>query len=178
VVARGGGGIRGPPADQGAVRELSDLDALLARAKAEGKIVAVGAIIRDGRGRVFVHRRGPDRRFLPNCWDLVGGHVEAGEDLIAALRREVREETSWTVRGTPELMHVEDWVSEGVDGPEPHREFDFYVEVEGDLERPRLEVPKHVEFRWIGPGDTTVLDENRGLDEGFIRRIVERALGA
>ena len=125
---------------------------------------------------MFVHRRGPDRRFLPNCWDLVGGHAEPGEDLLAALRREVHEETGWTVRGTPELMHVEDWTSDGVDGPEPHREFDFYVEVDGDFDHPRLELPKHVEFRWIGPEDTGVLDENRGADKGFIRDIVEKAL--
>lgn len=136
----------------------------------------MAALIRGESGRVFVHRRGPGRRSLPNCWDLVGGHLEAGEDLLAALRREVSEETGWVVRGTPVLMHVEDWTSEGVDGPEPHREFDFYVVVDGDLERPRLEVPKHVEFRWIGPDETAVLDENRGLDGGFIRRIVEKAL--
>lgn len=157
---------------------MTDLAALLDQAHRDGKTAAVGALIRDARGRVFVHRRGPDRRFLPDCWDLVGGHVEPGEDLLAALRREVCEETGWTVRGTPALMHVEDWTTEGPDGSEPHREFDFYVEVEGDLERPRLEVPKHVEFRWVEPGDTDVLDENRGRDDGFVRRIVEKGLRA
>ncbi len=126
---------------------------------------------------MFVHRRGPERRFLPGCWDLVGGHVELGEHLVAALRREVAEETGWTLSGTPALMHIEDWTSEGVNGPEPHREFDFYVDVDGDLEHPRLERPKHVEFRWVGPGDTGILDEDRGMDGGFIRRIVEKALG-
>ena len=155
---------------------MADLRRLLEQAKREGKIVAVGAIIRDGAGRVFVHRRGPGRRFLPGCWDLVGGHVEAAEDLLAALSREVAEETGWSVRGTPRLMHVEDWTAEAADGPEPHREFDFYVDVDGDLAAPRLEVPKHVEFRWVGPGETAVLDENRGMDGGFIRRIVEKAL--
>ncbi len=155
---------------------LTDLAALQAEAEREGLRIAVGALIRDARGRVFVHRRGPDRRFLPNCWDLVGGHVEPGEDLLAALGREVEEETGWQVRGSPVLAHVEDWTAPGVDGPEPHREFDFLVEVDGDLGQPRLERPKHVEHRWIGTSDTGLLDENRGEDGGFIRRIVERAL--
>ena len=155
---------------------MTDLAALHEKAKGEGKICAVGAIIRDARGRVFVHRRGPDRRFLPGCWDLVGGHVEAGEDLLTALRREIEEETGWALSGTPALMHVEDWVADGPNGPEPHREFDFCVEVAGDLGRPRIERPKHVEFRWIGPEETSILDENRGADGGFIRRIVEIAL--
>lgn len=133
---------------------------------------AVGALIRDARGRVFVHRRGRQRAFLPNCWDIVGGHVDPGEDLLTALSREVEEETGWTVRGEPQLMQVEDW--EWRD--ERVREFDFYVDVDGDLERPRLEVPQHVEFRWIGPDETEVLDENRQADQGFIRRIVEKAI--
>lgn len=179
MVARGAHGVRGPALDQRALRELSgptDLEALRARAEREGCRIAVGALIRDPAGRVFVHRRGPDRRFLPGCWDLVGGHVEAGEDLLTALRREIEEETGWALSGTPALMHVEDWVADGPSGPEPHREFDFYVEVVGNLGRPRIERPKHVEFRWIGPEETSILDENRGADGGFIRRIVEIAL--
>ncbi len=138
----------------------------------------MGALIRDAHGRVFVHRRGPDRAFLANGWDIVGGHVEDGEGLIAALRREVEEETGWRVGGAPQLMHIEDWEWEGAKSSERVREFDFYVDVDGDLDRPRLEVPKHVEFCWIGRGETAVLDENRGVDGGFIRRIVEKALAS
>lgn len=156
----------------GASTAPPDLAGLQARAAADRRICAVGALIRDGAGRVFVHRRGAERAFLPNAWDIVGGHVEPGEDLLAALRREVEEETGWTVRGKPVLMHVEDWAWRD----ERVREFDFYVEVDGDLGRPRLEVPEHVELRWIGPGDVGVLDENRGADGGFIRRNVEKAL--
>ncbi len=156
--------------------DMADLVALQKTARSEGKICAVGALIRDRDGRVFVHRRGPNRRFLPNCWDVVGGHVEPGEDLVTALRREVQEETGWLLRGDPVLIHVEDWDAPGPEGPQSHREFDFLVEVEGDLSRPRLEQPRHVEFRWIGHGETTLLDENRGMDFGYIRRIVEMCL--
>ncbi len=157
---------------------MADLGSLQKAAERDGLRIAVGALISDMRGRIFVHRRGPDRRFLPNCWDLVGGHVDAGEDLLAALRREVTEETGWIVRGMPVLVHIEDWSAPGVDGPEPHREFDFLVEVDGDLEQPVIERPKHTEHRWIGPDETHVLDENLGQDGGFIRRIVERGLRA
>ena len=145
-------------------------------AQSNGRACAVGALIRDSRGQVLVQRRGPGRAFLPNCWDIVGGHVDVGEDLLTALCREVEEETGWRVRDIPELMHVEDWEWQNPDGVERVREFDFYVEVEGDLAHPRLEVPEHTEFRWIALGETALLDENRGLDGGYIRRIVEKAL--
>ena len=38
-----------------------------------------------------------------------------------------------------------------------------------------MEVPKHVEFRWLGAGELDLLDENRGKDDGLVRRLVELA---
>jgi 8-oxo-dGTP diphosphatase len=145
-----------------------DYAALQAAAEAEGLRIAVGALIVDASGRAFVHRRGWDRSLFPGCWDIVGGHVEPGEGMLEALAREVEEETGWRVAGTPVLVDVADW-----DG---RREFDFLVDVEGDLSRPRLEVPQHVEFRWVGPDDLSLLDENLNVDGGMIRRLVELAL--
>ena len=54
-------------------------------------IVAVAGLIRDAEGRVLMIRspRGD--------WEFPGGQVEEGEDLIAALQREVLEETGLTV---------------------------------------------------------------------------------
>lgn len=36
--------------------------------------------------------RTPTRRWYPDCWDLPGGHLKAGEAPDVALRRELREE--------------------------------------------------------------------------------------
>jgi 8-oxo-dGTP pyrophosphatase MutT (NUDIX family) len=62
------------------------------------KQLVASALILDGLGRIFVQQRTPTRRLFPGCWDLVGGHVEENEDVISALRREIREETGWTLR--------------------------------------------------------------------------------
>ena len=79
------------------------------------------------------------------------------------------------VAGVPQLAHVADWDSLEDGRPVPRREFDFLVEVVGDLDRP-LERPKHVEFPWIGAEDLAVLDENRGEDVGLVRHVVKLAL--
>lgn len=50
----------------------------------------VAALVHEGR--VLPVHRHPGRENYPDCWDLPGGHVEAGETLEAALRRECREE--------------------------------------------------------------------------------------
>jgi 8-oxo-dGTP diphosphatase len=150
--------------------------ALQARAEADGRRCVVGALVLNQSGQVFVHRRGWDRRLLPGGWDVVGGHVEPGEGLLDALRREIEEETGWRLVGTPRLAHVGDWESDEDAGPARRREFDFLVEVEGDLERPRLERPKHVEFRWIGRHELALLAENLGRDGGLVRHLAELAL--
>jgi 8-oxo-dGTP pyrophosphatase MutT (NUDIX family)/2'-5' RNA ligase len=155
---------------------MIELDVLHAQAVADGRRPVVAALILDERGRVFVHRRGPDRSFLPNGWDLVGGHVEAGETLLEALHREVAEETGWSVVGTPSLVFVGDWRTDRLDPATARREFDFLVEVDGDLARPRLEWPKHTEFRWLGADELIVLDENDGRDDGLVRHLAELAL--
>lgn len=43
-------------------------------------------------GRVLLGLRAPHRRICPDCWDLIGGHLEAGETPQAALCRELLEE--------------------------------------------------------------------------------------
>jgi 8-oxo-dGTP diphosphatase len=153
-----------------------DLLSLQSDAEAEGRQCLAGALILDEQGRAFVHRRGWERSLFPGCWDIVGGHVEPGETLLEALEREVEEETGWRLTGTPALSYVGDWETSGEDGTTCRREFDFVVEVDGDLANPRLEVPHHVEYRWLGRGELALLDENRGLDDGMIRQLVELAL--
>lgn len=52
--------------------------------------VAAAALVR--AGRVLLVHRHPQRRWYPNCWDLVGGHIEPGESPVDAVRRECAEE--------------------------------------------------------------------------------------
>jgi 8-oxo-dGTP diphosphatase len=134
-----------------------------------GEEWVVGAIIQDPAGRVFTQRRSADRRLFPGCWDLVGGHVEPGEDLLAALDREVAEETGWRLTRLRRLVGVFTW-SAG-DGRTRH-EADFVVEVDGDLADPRLEWAKHPEYAWVGPGDLELLLENRRPGDTFVRDVV------
>jgi acetyl-CoA carboxylase carboxyl transferase subunit beta len=61
-----------------------------------GRIVAVGAVVVDRRGRVLLIRRGSPPAFA--SWTLPGGKVEPGELLESAVVRELREETSLRVQ--------------------------------------------------------------------------------
>lgn len=52
--------------------------------------IAIVALLEGGR--LLLGHRHPKRRWYPDCWDLVGGHVEPGESPDQAARRECREE--------------------------------------------------------------------------------------
>ena len=134
-----------------------------------------GALIVDDDGRIFIQRRSPDRRLFPNCWDIVGGHLEPGEEIDDALRREVTEETVCAV------SHVLGLVGEyryTADDGLTRVETDFLVRVDGDLSRPRLEAGKHTEFRWLAESEIALLDEHRDVNDGLIRRIAEDGFAA
>lgn len=145
--------------------------ALQQQAQAEGKICVVGAIICNEHGQIFVQKRSAQRRLFPNCWDLVGGHVEPGETLEEGLSREVREETGWEVTTITALLYLTDWEEDGG----PRREADFLVEVRGNLEQPQLEWSKHSEFRWISANEIDTLKSGRPMYDTMVRDTIGRA---
>jgi isopentenyl-diphosphate delta-isomerase type 1 len=53
----------------------------------------VHVVVRDREGRVLLQRRSLKKDTQPGVWDTsVGGHLQPGEDPLAAARREMREE--------------------------------------------------------------------------------------
>ena len=46
--------------------------------------------------KVLMVRRAPHRKWSPQRWDLVGGHVDKDEELVVAIVRECQEEVGLT----------------------------------------------------------------------------------
>ncbi|KAJ7427766.1 nudix hydrolase 17 [Willisornis vidua] len=67
--------------------------AVLARGAHAGVAAAVSVLLEATCGRVLLTRRATTLRHLPNVWVPPGGHVEPGEELVAAGLRELAEET-------------------------------------------------------------------------------------
>ena len=152
------------------------LHALQAQAEQDGRTCVVGGLVLNPQGKVFVQKRSPNRRLFPNCWDIVGGHVDPGETLYEALARETEEETGWRLARILSVAGIFDWDAGRGDWTESVREFDFVIELHGDLDKPRIEVGKVSEVRWIGRDDLWILEEDRAANVITVYEVVSKVL--
>ena len=61
-------------------------------------VMAVGIWIVNSEGKIFLTKRSPEKRYMPNKWENPAGHVQAGEDCTDAIIRELFEETGVVVQ--------------------------------------------------------------------------------
>lgn len=51
----------------------------------------------DGVNQLFLAKRAATKKFLPDVYELPGGHIDFGEDMMEGLKREVQEEFSMDI---------------------------------------------------------------------------------
>ena len=115
--------------------------------------IAIAAFVRDRR--LLLGHRHPARQWYPDCWDLVGGHIEPGESPEQAVRRECREELDVQIScvqpipvdlADPTLrahaFRVVQWTGEPVNAaPEEHDDLAWFTA--GELDGLRLAHPSY-----------------------------------
>lgn len=104
--------------------------------------IAVAALVRDGL-LLLVHRR-PTRRRYPDCWDLVGGHVEPGELPRQAVSRECLEELG---------VHVRDPLPIPMTVSDPTLDTHAFLVTRWEGEPANAAPEEHDDLRWFRPGD-------------------------
>ncbi|WP_018155836.1 NUDIX domain-containing protein [Demetria terragena] len=100
--------------------------------------IAAAVLIRDGR--ILLGHRHPDRDNYPNCWDLIGGHVEAGESVEDALRRECLEEIGVEIRALETLP---------LENSDPALDLHAFVVTDWSGEPTNQEPDEHDDLRWF-----------------------------
>ncbi|HEV7657623.1 MAG TPA: (deoxy)nucleoside triphosphate pyrophosphohydrolase [Mycobacteriales bacterium] len=104
-------------------------------------LIVVGAVLRDGAGRVLAARR--DR---PPGWEFPGGKVEPGETEPAALARELAEE-----------LGVQAAIGDRV-GPDVPMTGAVLRVYAARVTAGEVTALEHAELRWLGPAELDSVD--------------------
>ncbi len=112
----------------------------------------------DGRGRVLMGLRASWKSVWPDHWDSIGGHVEPGESIVAALVRELHEEVGVTAAEFL-LLDVVMNARPGVDGALSCHVF----AVTEWLGEPWNACDEHSELRWFDPEELASLPNLAGV---------------
>jgi 8-oxo-dGTP diphosphatase len=104
--------------------------------------ISVAALVRDGLV-LLVHRH-PSRQWYPDCWDLVGGHVESGELPHQAIRRECLEELG---------VHVQDPLPIPMTLSDATLDMHAFLVTRWQGEPVNAAPEEHDDLRWFRPSD-------------------------
>lgn len=114
--------------------------------------IAAHALIK-ANGKYLVIKRAAENDYMPLKWDLPGGQVEAGETVVAALKREIFEETKLEVEiGTPIFVYTNLACL-------PSRQTIQIVFIcETKYDRIALNLSEHTEYKWVNYEEMRALD--------------------
>ena len=116
---------------------------LTAEAEGDGvQQLVVGAVVRRDSAVLLLRR--PQDDFMGGIWELPSGKVEAGEQLDAALIREVQEETGLAVTRIADYLGCFDYTS---GSGRWSRQFNFAV----DVAATPVELQEHDAYLWASP---------------------------
>lgn len=111
-----------------------------------------GLLVRDGR--TLLGYRAGWKPLWPNYWDAIGGQVEPGETAVAALKREILEETGVAAADFRFLADI--------DVPDPDNSVGIMSSIFAVLRwtggEPRNTCDEHTELRWFTPTQIAKLD--------------------
>lgn len=124
----------------------------------------------DGIIKVFLPKRAETKKFLPGKFELPGGHIEYGEDMIEGLKREMMEEFEMLINvGDPFAVFT--YINE-IKGSHSI-EVIYFATFAGSIENIKINPEDHSEFIWVSLEDVN----NMNLKEDVEMQYIERGLG-
>lgn len=117
----------------------------------------------DGKEKIFLARRAPTKKFLPGVFELPGGHIDFGEDIVTGLTREVREEFNMNLKvGDPFYVFTYTNTIKGSHSIEVI----YFASFLQSLQDIRLNPQDHSEYRWIAEDEIhTIITDGKQADD-------------
>lgn len=116
-----------------------------------------------GVEKVFLPKRAATKKFLPNVFELPGGHIDYDEDIVVGLKREIGEEFNMTVKvGDPFFVFT---YTNNVKGSHSI-EVVYFASFAEDVTNIRLNPEDHSEYGWFAEDELiNAATEEKKLDD-------------
>jgi len=119
--------------------------------------ITVCAFLYNEKGELFIARRASTKSFLPNTYELVGGHVEFGETLQGSIVRELKEEIEIDVI-VEEPFYAFTYTS---NNDSTHTiEVDYFAKLPNYDQSIIINPEDHSEYKWINEFEVDEYFEN------------------
>ncbi len=105
--------------------------------------VGVKVFLKKGNSYLLVKRSQEKYKGAKGSWDIVGGRIEPGTELIENLKREVKEETQLEITSEPLLITAQDII------PNPEKHVVRLTYIAETIGEPLLDTSENVEYRWL-----------------------------
>ncbi len=116
----------------------------------------------DGVVKVFLPKRADTKKFLPGVYELPGGHIDYGEELIDGLKREIMEELEMEVSiGDPYAVFT--YLNE-VKGSHTI-EVVYFAKFIGSIDDIKLHPEDHSGYEWMSREDVIAKSDEISLEE-------------
>ncbi len=117
----------------------------------------------EGLEKVFLPKRADTKKFLPGVYELPGGHIDFGEELVSGLKREIYEELGMEIKiGDP--FHVFTYTN---DIKRSHSiEVIYFARFVSELEELSLTPEDHSGYGWFAESELiNATTEGKALDD-------------
>lgn len=113
------------------------------------QVITAAALIHkkvDGKNKIFTAKRSAIKKFLPEVFELPGGHIDFEEDIVEGLIREVKEEFDMSIRvGEPFAVFT---YTNSI--KKCHSiEVIYFAEFAESEENIKIQPEDHSEYRWV-----------------------------
>lgn len=117
----------------------------------------------NGVEKVFLPKRAATKKFLPDVYELPGGHIDYGEDIVAGLKREITEEFNVKVDvGDPFAVFT---YTNEVKGSHSI-EVIYFAKLVGDPDEITLNPEDHSKAGWFAENELgKVATQNKDIDD-------------
>lgn len=123
----------------------------------------------DGTEKVFLPKRAATKNFLPGVFELPGGHIDFGEEIIEGLKREIKEEFEMSIK-IGDAFYAFTYKNE-IKGCHSI-EVIYFASFSQPIENISLNLNDHSEYKWLAEHELEeAMTDNKREDDSEFKAI-------